>query len=71
MPPSVAGRCAVGETKLTITSAEVEDAWQAFRLTQLAIKNNPALQDNEFFLLMQDGAYARFIYALELMEVAR
>lgn len=59
------------EPKITITSAEVEDAWQAFRLTQLAIKENPALRDNEFFLLMQDGAYARFIHALEEMEVAR
>lgn len=57
------------EAKVTITSAEVEDAWQAFRSTQLAIKANPALQDNEFFLLMQDGAYARFIHALEVMEI--
>ncbi len=58
----------MAEPYYTITSSEVEDAWQAFRLTQIAAKENPSLRDNEFFLLMQDGAYARFIHALEAME---
>jgi hypothetical protein len=59
----------VREASVTITSTEVEEAWQAFRATQLAIKANPALRDNEYFLIMQDGAYTRFVAALEAMEI--
>jgi hypothetical protein len=48
----------------------VEDAWQAFRATQLAAISDPALLDNEYFLAMQDTAYARFILTFEHMEVS-
>jgi len=60
----------VASVHVPITSAQVEDAWQAFRATQLAAISDPALLDNEYFLAMQDTAYARFILTFEHMEVS-
>jgi hypothetical protein len=51
----------------SVTSAMVEDAWQAFRSTQLAARDNPALTENEYFCAIQDTAYARFLLLLEAL----
>jgi hypothetical protein len=51
-----------------INSQEVEDAWQAYRATQLAACQNPALIENKYFLAIQDTAYARFLLNFEAME---
>lgn len=52
-----------------ITSADVEDAWQAYRATQLAAREQPGLVENPYFTALQDTAYARFLLAFEAMDV--
>ena len=52
-----------------ITSAVVEDAWQAYAAMQRAARDMPALTENAFFLALQDTAFARFILMFEAMEV--
>lgn len=54
--------------EVKVTSAQVDDAWQAFAATQKAARSDPALIENEYFKAIQDAAYARFILAFEAME---
>jgi len=51
-----------------IDSAEVEEAYQAYRATQLACQINPGLTENKYFKAIQDTAYARFLLTFEAME---
>ena len=53
-----------------VTSAMVEDAYQAYAATQIAARNNPALVDNPYFCAIQDTAYARFVLTFDAMEVS-
>ena len=55
----------------SVTSAMVEDAWQAYAATQLAARSNPALVENAYFCAIQDTAYARFVLAFDAMEVSK
>lgn len=50
-----------------IDAQEVEDAWQAYRATQLAASSNPALIENKYFRAIQDTAYARFLLNFEAL----
>lgn len=45
-------------------------AYQAYTATQLAIRDNPALSDNEYFTAIQDTAYARFLAAFSAWDGA-
>lgn len=53
------------ETK--ITSAQVEDAWQAYRAMQRLASGDPKLRDNAYFKALQETAYARFLLNLEAL----
>ena len=52
-----------------IDAQQVEDAWQAYAATHRAARERPALLANEYFLAIQDTAYARFLLTFEAMEV--
>ena len=50
-----------------ISERAVNDAWSAYRATQIAARSDPALLDNEYFKAIQDTAYARFLGAFEAL----
>lgn len=50
-----------------IDAQQVEDAWQAYRALQLAAQTNPALLANDYFLALQDTAFARFMMNFEAL----
>ncbi len=43
-----------------ITDGMIEQAFEAYQVTQLAARDNPGLTDNPYFCAIQDSAYARF-----------
>lgn len=51
-----------------IDSQQVEDAYQAFAVLQIAAKERPELRANKYFMALQDTAYARFLLTFEAME---
>ena len=57
-----------GEPHVPITDDHLYDAWQAYYATRIAEWSNPALSTNEFFLAMQDTAYARFLLINDAVE---
>lgn len=44
----------------TVTAEMAEQAFSAYRATQLAICHDPSLLENPYFIALQDAAYARF-----------
>lgn len=50
-----------------VTSAQVEDAYQAYAATRRVTAAEPALLENEYFIALQDTAYARFLLLLEAL----
>ena len=51
-----------------ITSAEVEEAWQAFQALQMLTRERPEFLQNEYFMALHDTAFARFMLTFEAME---
>lgn len=49
----------------TVTRGEVERAWQAYRLIQIAIAGQIERQANEYLTALADTAYARFLMLFE------
>ena len=43
-----------------VTAHQVEDAYAAYQATQHSICDTPSLADNQYFIALQDTAYARF-----------
>jgi len=60
-----------GKQHESVTSAMVEDAWQAYASTQLSARQNPALTENAYFCAIQDAAYARFVLTFDALEVSQ
>lgn len=50
-----------------ITSQDVEDAYQAFAALQKVMRDAPELARNEYFVAVQDAAFARFVLAYEAL----
>lgn len=51
-----------------IKRVQVEQAWQAFRATQLQICSNPSLLENPYFIALQETAEARYLRAFEAWD---
>ena len=50
-----------------ITTQDVEDAYQAFAALRVAAQGKPALAENEYFMALQDTAFARFMLVFEAL----
>lgn len=46
---------------------QVNQAWKAYRATQLACMSDPSLLTNPYHMAIQDTAYARFLALFERM----
>lgn len=54
----------------TITSEQVEDAWQAYAAIMRCAAAFPDLNENEYFTAVQEAAFARFKLAFAALEVS-
>jgi len=51
-----------------IDAEKVEQAYQAFAALRRAAQVEPHLTENEYFTILQDTAYARFLLHFEAMQ---
>lgn len=51
-----------------INHAEVDEAYEAYRATQMAVQSDPSLIENKYFKALQDTAYARFLLNFEALK---